>query len=67
MLYFVSWYSRVYRQSKQYREKTASIQTDQTYPNVEIQTLVKDLTDGGYAISYPSFGKKKSINTFKLT
>lgn len=40
-------------------KKTASIQTDQTYPNVEIQTLVKDLTDGGYAISYPSFGKKE--------
>lgn len=48
-------------------KKTASIQTDQTYPNVEIQTLVKDLTDGGYAISYPSFSKKKLINPFKLT
>ncbi len=40
-------------------KKTANIQTDQTYPNVEIQTLVKDLPTEAMPLATLPLAKKE--------
>ncbi|MBA9028016.1 MULTISPECIES: polysaccharide deacetylase family protein [Bacillaceae] len=46
-------------------KKEPEINSDRKYPTVEIQTLIKDQTHGGYSVSYPSLHIKKIDQSLK--
>ncbi|KMY52084.1 polysaccharide deacetylase family protein [Peribacillus loiseleuriae] len=46
-------------------KKEVEIFTDEKYPTVEIQTMIKDQTHGGYSVSYPTLQIKKIDQALK--